>query len=239
MKVASKILLLFLVCFTSLFSQTREKIHIEQKGSRILIFVNDLYTNCASKYSSDIDIQDNNIYVSFFDISNQKARCNCYIDLTIQLNQIPSGEYKLFVQKREFKKFGYARDTTTNLFTQNIKVRSNNTRIMASNSIEQSDCKKSQERTKNEPETNKEVIVNTNLSASTITLLFDLPDDADINVQLFNMLGKQIFSAYKNGLSRGTNSVTFSVKDLNTGIYIGRITTNSGQTYNFRLNWSK
>ncbi len=239
MKVTFKILFVFFICITSLFSQPREKIHIEQKASRILIFVNDLFTNCAARYSSDIDIDENNIYVTFFDISNQKARCNCYIDLTIQVNQIPSGEYKLFVQKREFKKFGYAKDTTTTLFTQNIKVKPNNTRVMASNSIEQSDCKKTQERIKNEPGTSKEVIVNTNSTNSTITLLFDLPEDCDINVQLFNMLGKQIFSTNKNGLSKGTNSVTLSVKDLNTGIYIGKITTNSGQTYNFRLNWSK
>jgi len=239
MKVSFKILFFFLISIFSLFSQTREKIHIEQKGSVVLIFVNDLYTNCASKYLSDIDIDENTIYVTFFDVSTQKARCNCYIDLTIQANQIPSGEYKLIVQKREFKKYGYSKDTTTTLLVQNLKVKSNNTRIMAFNSIEQSDCKKTQERTKNETGVSKEVIINTNSANSAVTLLFVLPEDSDVNIQFFNMLGKQVFSTYRSGLQKGTNNITLSVKDLNTGIYIGKITTNNGLTYNFRLNWSK
>ncbi len=237
MKLILKILLILLI--TSIgYSQSREKVHIEQKSSGIIVNITDLYANCSAKYQSSIEIEDNQIFVIFFDISAQKARCNCLIDLIIQANQIPSGEYKLVIKKNEFKKFGYARDTSLILYTQNIKIKANNVRMLSTNIIEQSECKKTTEKS-NEKSYLKEIVVSPNPANSTFNLTLELQEDCDATIQLFNMLGKQVFSTSKTGLSKGISNISISVKDLNPGIYIGKITTSYGKSYNFRLTWSK
>lgn len=220
-----------------MLGQNRERIHIEQKSDGIIISVLDLYTNCASKYSMNVNVEESLILVNFYDISTQKARCNCYIDLSMHVNQIPPGDYKMIIQKNEFKRYGYTKDTSFIIHTQNLKVKSNNTRMMLANKIEQSDCKK-QERSI-EKNISKEISVLTNPLNSTFTIILELSEDTDVNIQLLNMLGKQVFSTTKTGLTKGMNNLTINAKDLNPGIYIGKVTTESGKMYSFRLSWSK
>jgi len=110
--------------------------------------------------------------------------------------------------------------------------------MLSTNIIEQSECKKTTEKS-NEKSYLKEIVVSPNPANSTFNLTLELQEDCDATIQLFNMLGKQVFSTSKTGLSKGISNISISVKDLNPGIYIGKITTSYGKSYNFRLTWSK
>lgn len=237
MKVLSKIIL-FLLVISIGYGQNHEKVHIEQKDAGIIVNISDLYSNCSSKYQSYIEIEGNQIFIIIYDISNQKARCNCYIDLTIQVNQIHSGDYKLTIRKNEYKKFGFSKDTAYILHTQNIRIKSNNARMLSANTIEQSECKRTPDKSVSKA-ISKEIIVSPNPANSTFTILLDLQEDCEATIQLFNMLGKQVFSTNKTGLSKGANNISVTVRDLNSGIYIGKVITSYGKSYNFRLTWSK
>ena len=61
------------------------------------------------------------------------------------------------------------------------------------------------------------------------TLRFDLPRDAEVQVQVFNMLGQETLSLRPRRMSAGTSrSLTIVAADLLPGLYIYRVTIHSG-----------
>lgn len=222
---------------TVLFSQGKERFQIEVQGNSIIIHHFDLNANCSAKFNANVNIDKNKIIVSETDVSSQKTRCNCNMDLVIQVNRIPQGDYKLIVERDEYKKYGYSKDTSVILHSSDVKIKSSGSKLLPAVSVEQTECKSQQNKAVS-PKAN-EVLVYPNPSSSNFTLNFELIKDADVTIQLYNFLGKLVTSFQRSGLTAGSNSVTFSAKDLQPGMYIGKLITSNGRVINFRLSWSK
>ena len=59
----------------------------------------------------------------------------------------------------------------------------------------------------------------------TTTIRFELLQDSDVEVKVFNLEGKEVAMLYKGFLNRGNHQFEFEAKDLSSGIYIYQIIT--------------
>ena len=59
----------------------------------------------------------------------------------------------------------------------------------------------------------------------TTTIMFELLQDSDVEVKVFNLEGKEVATIYKGFLNRGNHQYEFEAKDLSSGIYIYQIKT--------------
>ena len=59
----------------------------------------------------------------------------------------------------------------------------------------------------------------------TTTIRFELLQDSDVEVKVFNLEGKEVATVYKGFLNRGNHQFEFEAKDLSSGIYIYQIIT--------------
>ncbi len=62
----------------------------------------------------------------------------------------------------------------------------------------------------------------------TTNISFTLNEALDVKLEIFDMLGKRISVLTDERMSKGIHNVKFNASNLNSGIYIYRITTNSG-----------
>lgn len=232
-------ILLFCSATASLLSQGKERFQIDTQKGAAIVRNFDLLANCSSKYTASVSVEKNKITITQIDISSQKEKCNCLIDLDITVNQLSAGDYKILVLREELKKYGYSKDTVFQVYSTDIKIKSNGNRLQSAFSVDQSDCKNQQQKHSNSKSSENSVAAYPNASSSTISLNFELQKDGDVTIQLFNYLGKQVTSFQRNNLSAGSNTVSISAKDLQPGMYIGKLITSSGRISTFRLTWSK
>lgn len=234
MKFAFAIMLLML-CFFDLSGQSKERYQAEVRGNMIYIKNLDVFANCSSKFIAKADYEGKSIIITEIDVSTQKTRCNCLFDFEIELYHPSAGDIKLIIQREELKKYGYVKDTLIRLYSTDMKIKRNGSKIQTVLSLDQSECKNSPESAINK----KNVEVAVNNSKSTASLNFFLSEDSDVAIQLYNLLGKQIATFKRTSLSSGANSISISTKDLPAGMYIGKLIDNRGNVSSFRLTLSR
>ncbi len=234
------IICILILLFTSIesYSIVRERFHVEVKGSSLSIRNTDVTVNCAAKFTASVEFSLNRIEIIQTDVSTQKMRCTCQVDLDIFLNQVNPGEYRLVIMREELKKYGYPKDSIYVVHSSDVKIRGTGSRLRSGITIEQSECKHLAGRGANKSLEN-EIVVLPNLTNSTITLNFELQRDGDVTIQLYNFLGKKVATHQRNALSAGYNTLILPTKDLPPGLYIGKLTTSNGRVSTFRLTWSK
>ena len=60
----------------------------------------------------------------------------------------------------------------------------------------------------------------------TTTIKFYVPEDAEVSIGVYNMLGEYVAQVTKDVFTTGKHSVTFSSSDLGQGTYFVKMTTN-------------
>ncbi len=60
------------------------------------------------------------------------------------------------------------------------------------------------------------------------TISFDLPTDAQVNLEVYDLLGRKIVTLYDGRLHAGSHTVEFKGNSLASGVYMCRLSTRSG-----------
>lgn len=61
------------------------------------------------------------------------------------------------------------------------------------------------------------------------SISFDLPATTQVELLVYNMLGKKVATLVDSKMSSGTHTVTFDAQKLSSGLYIYRLVTSNGQ----------
>ncbi len=69
-----------------------------------------------------------------------------------------------------------------------------------------------------------------NPAAENITIPLDVKKDGSVTVEIFTTLGEKIATVHNGMLSAGHQVLPFSVRDLNSGVYICKVSMNGGVT---------
>lgn len=65
------------------------------------------------------------------------------------------------------------------------------------------------------------------------SIRFELEESADVNLRVFDMLGREVATVVETQMSSGSHSVTFNASDLSSGVYLYRLeaTAGNGRTF--------
>jgi hypothetical protein len=226
--------------FNFLFSAEKEEsVDIEILDNNLTIIDKNIYANCCSEYEDEISIVDNTISIIQRDTSTQKCRCNCYIDLSHEIKFIQPGKYTVIIHREELQKYGYDQNRKLFIFKGDIEIDGSDEGFALSTLFEQSQCKTA---TTNDIELKPyvdEVEVFPNPAFSSVTIRFPVSEPQNINIKLFNFLGKEIRSIDLGYLTEGLHTYTINAENIPSGMYLGQLITQSGRSISFRIIWSK
>lgn len=229
-----KIILIFIVFFT--YFSNSEKIDVIQNENSIDLYIEDIYANCESKFASDIKIQNKNIIIVQTDTIPDKAYCNCYFDIQYNISGI-NDINNIYIYRQELKKFNYPKDTLKLIFNKKLNFTGTNKINSVLNfHYLQSNCK-SLSSNKVEKNDFDDFKIIPNKFSSSIEIKFYLNESADINLKIFNMLGKEIINLNSASLKKGYNQLILNASKIPDGVYIGKIISSQGKIKSFKLIW--
>ncbi len=224
------IIILFNLFRLYLFAQPQVNLTIDDNWLNIKVL--GLETHCFANYKIDISIQNNNLLVFLKDTSVQKCKSNCNIDLEININQIPQGNYNIQIFSEELAQYGYNKDSRKLIYKKDIKIIDNFARSPLSYDYKQSNCTNT-----NEIVSGLEVYPNP--ISSKLTIRFELKSRSDINFKILNFLGKEVLTIERKNLSAGINTITLDADNLQPGMYVAKLNSTNGQSFSVKLLWSK
>jgi hypothetical protein len=230
---------IFLLCITSASSQ--EKIEYQIDDNLLSVTIIDLNANCCSDFIADyhINYSNNLITLILTDTSEQKCRCNCNFDLSFKLGPLPQGKYTVSIIKEEYVKNGFNKDRKINLGKKDISVYDPHPKSALSMDFNQSVCKNTSISQPEDEVIPGGIVIFPNPSSGVVSIKFNLKSNSDVKLEILNFLGKSLNDFKFKGLKSGTNVVHLTLNELLPGMYIGKVIANNGQTYTFKLMWSK
>ncbi|MBC8319963.1 MAG: Omp28-related outer membrane protein [Bacteroidetes bacterium] len=75
--------------------------------------------------------------------------------------------------------------------------------------------------------TTNDFTINPNPITNTANIEFNLSENADVNIAVFNILGKNVVNLYKGEMRSGSHSIQLNASDLNSGVYFVKIQMNN------------
>ncbi len=138
--IKNLLLLLIISTVFSFFLMAQPQVNLTVDDNWMNIKVKDLESHCNAVYKVDLSIQGNNINIFIRDTSFQKCKSTCNIDLEININQIPQGNYNIFIYNEELVQYGYNRDIRKLLFKKDAKITENFSRSPLSIDYNQTYC---------------------------------------------------------------------------------------------------
>ena len=201
----------------------------------LIIKIHNFDSQCYAKYDMELQIQSNNINIFLRDTSNQKCKTNCSIDMSININQLPQGNYNVYIFKEELTQYSYAKDARKQIYKKDFKISENYSKSPLSYDISHTSCSPQNENS----QIQGGIEVYPNPISSRLTVKFDLKSKADINFKVLNFLGKELISFDKKNLTSGIQTLNIDADNLQPGMYLGKLTASNGQVYSIKLIWSK
>lgn len=226
----SLIIILILISFRS--SIAREEINVDVEGSVVYILNSGVYANCCADFTSDLLIENDRLVITQTNISDEKCRCRCEFNLDYRLEGLGRGIYTVAIYRDED-------DSVYYVGSVEFEVRSGRTKLPLGLDFEQSDCLINTTVDYSNFNYTSEIKVYPNPAQSDVTIQFDLLQPADVKIQIFNFLGKEVSTINKRDLKDGRHMINVDAKYLPSGMYIGKLITSTGDVRSFRIVWSK
>ncbi len=79
----------------------------------------------------------------------------------------------------------------------------------------------------NETLSSDDISIHPNPVAATANIEFSLANNSDVNIAVFDILGKKITDLYNGEMSMGLQNITWDVNELNNGVYFVKIQMNN------------
>ncbi len=79
----------------------------------------------------------------------------------------------------------------------------------------------------NETLSSDDISIHPNPVAATANIEFSLANNSDVNIAVFDILGKKITNLYDGEMSMGLQNITWDVNELNNGVYFVKIQMNN------------
>lgn len=215
----SIVLVIFGSCI--LTAQTKESIEVSVVEDAVTVINKSVHANCCSVFIIENNIIDYTIYITEIDTSTQKCRCMCFFDLSTKVSNLKMGNYTVNIYRRELKKYGYSYDTLIFIGSQEFTIKPDMAMPPVEFIFKQGECMNpvAVEETIGVGDIICDWALFPNPSDEIVNIRLTMKMKADVELSLFDELGRNLMLIFSGVLSEGEAMFHFNTTKLSSGLY--------------------
>lgn len=204
------------------------QLQVTFSGDTTQIWDRNFEWNCASEFTSFVEIRNDTVFVTEIDTSSRHATCVCFFTFHTGIAGLPAGNYVASVS-RKYLDFGGPEFVGTIPFTvisgtvQNLNVKGTQSRCYSSpQSVHYGALPSSPYLLSNYPN-----------PFNPVTLIsYTVPVSGNLKIEVYDVQGIKVATVVDRFVSAGDYEVPFDAVGLSSGIYLLRMTNSETSLVN-------